>query len=115
MKTFDQQPVNQTPAGSCYQDAGTSCYNFPVKKQVAVPTADPTTVVVPLDSITNWSPENAAQVVGMQWQFTAPGLDPDAGVGCPIDVYITDIKFLQGEPAEAGAPEAGEVEAGAVD
>jgi hypothetical protein len=115
VKTFEQQPVTQTPAGGCYQDAGTSCYNFPTLKQVAVPTADPTTVVVPLDSITSWSPENAAQVVGLQWQFTAPGLDPDAGVGCPFDVYITNIRFLSGPVVDAGEPDAPESEAGVPD
>jgi glucuronoarabinoxylan endo-1,4-beta-xylanase len=115
VKTFDQQPVNQNPAGGCYQDAGTSCYNFPTLKQVAFPTADPTTVVVPLDSIANWSPENAAQVVGLQWQFTAPGLDPDAGVGCPFDVYITNIRFFSGPVVDAGEPDTLESEAGAMD
>jgi hypothetical protein len=115
VKTFEQQPVTQTPAGGCYQDAGTSCYNFPTLKQVAGPTADPTTVVVPLDSITSWSPENAAQVVGLQWQFTAPGLDPDAGVGCPFDVYITNIRFLSGPVVDAGEPDAPESEAGVPD
>jgi len=94
IKTFDQQPVSQNPAGGCLQDAAEGCYNFPVTKQVAVPSADPTTVVVPLDGFSNWSAANAAQVVGMQWQWTGTSLDPDAGVGCPIDVTITDIKFL---------------------
>jgi glucuronoarabinoxylan endo-1,4-beta-xylanase len=99
MKTFDQQPINQTPAGGCYQDAGTSCYNFPVKKQVAVPSSNPTPVVVQLTDISNWSDANAAQVVGMQWQWTSPTPDLDAGAvdasaGCTIDVTITGIKFL---------------------
>jgi glucuronoarabinoxylan endo-1,4-beta-xylanase len=94
IKTFDQHPIDQTPAGGCYQDASATCYNFPVKKQVAVPSADATTVTTPLDSFANWSPENAAQVVGMQWQFTGTQIDPDAGPGCPIDVRITDVKFL---------------------
>ena len=94
IKTFDQQPITQNPAGGCYQDASAGCYNFPVVKQIAIPSSEPTTIVTPLDSFSSWSPENAGQVVGMQWQWTGTNLDPDAGVGCPIDVTITDIKFL---------------------
>ena len=93
IKTFDQQPITDNPAGGCYQDASASCYNFPVKRQVAVPTSEPTTVAVQLSDITNWSDANAAQVVGMQWQWTGTNVDPDASGGCPIDVKITDIKF----------------------
>ncbi|MBN2574406.1 MAG: hypothetical protein JXP73_07560, partial [Deltaproteobacteria bacterium] len=106
IKTFDQQPMQQNPAGGCDQDTQ-SCYNFPVKKQVAVPTDEVTTVSVPLEEVTNWSPENAAQVVGLQWQWTGNAdLDPDAGVGCPIDVYISDIKFVTPEEPDAGAEDA---------
>jgi hypothetical protein len=99
-KTFDQQPIQQTPPGGCDQNAG-SCYNFPVKKQVAVPAATPVIVTVPLDTVTNWSPANAAQVVGLQWQWTGTSIDPDAGTGCPIDVNITGIRFLQMETSDA--------------
>ena len=96
IKTFDQQPISQTPAGGCFQDASDGCYNFPVKKQVAVPSSDATDVVTSLSDITNWSDANAAQVVGLQWQWTGgPDLDPDSGVGCDIDVTITNIKFVQ--------------------
>jgi len=95
IKTFDQQPITQNPAGGCLQDASAGCYNFPVAKQVAVPTADPTPVVVKLSDVQNWSEANAAQVVGLQWQWTGGAdLDPDGGVGCPIDVIVSDIKFL---------------------
>ena len=100
IKTFDQQPITQNPAGGCLQDAAEGCYNFPVMKKVAVPTADATTVVVPLGTFSKWSDANATQVVGMQWQFTSPTPDPGASVeaggggGCPIDVTIADIKFL---------------------
>ena len=94
IKTFDQQPVSQNPAGGCLQDAAEGCYNFPVVKQVAVPSSDVQTVTTPLSNISNWSEANAGQVVGMQWQWTGTGVDPDAGVGCPIDVTISDIKFL---------------------
>jgi hypothetical protein len=99
IKTFAQQPITQNPAGGCYQDAAAGCYNFPVKKQVAVPSSNPTPVVVQLTDISNWSDANAAQVVGMQWQWTSPTPDLDAGAvdasaGCTIDVTITGIKFL---------------------
>jgi glucuronoarabinoxylan endo-1,4-beta-xylanase len=95
IKTFDQQPITQNPAGGCYQDASAGCYNFPVMKQVAAPSAEPTTVTVPLSDITNWSAQNAGQVVGLQWQWTVNSkLDPDAGAGCPITATITDVKFL---------------------
>ena len=53
-------------------------------------------MVTSLSDITNWSDANAAQVVGLQWQWTGgPDLDPDSGVGCDIDVTITNIKFVQ--------------------
>ena len=105
IKTFDQQPDNQTPAGSCDPSADAGCYNFPAVTRVAVPSSTPVTVVTPLGSISNWSPANAAQVVGMQWQFTGtkPAGDGGADAGavsdaaaaaCPIDVAITGIKFL---------------------
>ena len=94
IKTFDQQPIDQSPAGGCYQDASAGCYNFPVVKQVATPTEEAQTVVTSLSDASNWSTENAGQVVGLQWQFTGTNVDSDAGAGCPIDVTITDIKFL---------------------
>jgi hypothetical protein len=94
IKTFEQQPIDQTPAGSCHQDASAGCYNFPAAKQVAVPSAEATPVVIPLDNFSGWSQDLAAQVVGLQWQFTGTNVDRDAGSGCPIDVTITGIKFL---------------------
>jgi glucuronoarabinoxylan endo-1,4-beta-xylanase len=108
IKTFDQQPLQQNPAGGCDQDTQ-SCYNFPVAKKVAVPTDEPTTVVVQLSDVSNWSEENAAQVVGLQWQWTGNAdLDPDAGVGCPIDVTISDIRFTKSEEPDAGEADAAE-------
>jgi glucuronoarabinoxylan endo-1,4-beta-xylanase len=96
IKTFDQQPIDQNPAGGCYRDAGASCYQFPVKKQAAEASADPTTVTIPLADISNWSEENAAQVVGIQWQWTPNAdLDPDAGSPCHIEATISDIKFVE--------------------
>jgi glucuronoarabinoxylan endo-1,4-beta-xylanase len=93
IKTFAQQPIDNPP-GICYQDASASCYQFPVAKQVAVPTHEAKDVVISLDKFSSWSPENAAQVVGIQWQWTGMNVDPDASDGCPIDVTITGIKFL---------------------
>ena len=110
LKTFDQTPTSQNPPGGCDQDAGT-CYNYPVKKQVAVPSSDSMTVTAKLSDFSGWSSDSssgtAGQVVGLQWQFTGtniPSADSDAGdsdgsagdaaVGCPIDVTVTSIKFL---------------------
>ncbi len=114
IKTFDQQPISQNPAGGCFQDASAGCYNFPAAKQVALSSGEPVTVVVPLDTFSNWSTENAGQVVGLQWQFTTPAPEPDAGTAtsdteCPVDLTIGDIKFVlpQAPETEAGAPEAG--------
>jgi len=104
LKTFDQQPIQQTPPGGCDQNA-VSCYNFPVAKQVAVPSSTPTTVTVPLASVMKWSPANAAQLVGLQWQWTGTAVDPDASTGCPIDVNITGIRFLNLETPDAGTTE----------
>jgi hypothetical protein len=91
MKTFDQTPASGNPAGSCAEN----CYQYPVKRQVAEPSSETKTITVPLSDITNWSETNANQLIGLQWQWTTNGtLDPDAGVGCPIDAKISDIKFL---------------------
>jgi glucuronoarabinoxylan endo-1,4-beta-xylanase len=105
IKTFDQQPKQQTPPGGCDQNYD-SCYNFPVKKQVAVPTAEPMVITTPLADFTKWSAANAGQVVGLQWQFTGTNVGPDAGASCPIDVRITGIKFVQMDAGDAGASDA---------
>jgi glucuronoarabinoxylan endo-1,4-beta-xylanase len=94
IKTFEQQPIDQNPAGGCYQDASASCYRFPAVSKVAVPSTDVTTVTTPLDSFSGWGADKATQVVGLQWHFTGSNLDPDAGAGCPIDVTVSDIKFV---------------------
>jgi len=109
IKTFDQQPKQQTPPGGCDQNYE-SCYNFPVKRQIAVPTAQPTVITTPLAEVTPWSAKNAAQVVGLQWQFTGTHVGPDAGAACPIDVRITGIRFLRpdaGDAAPSDAADAG--------
>jgi glucuronoarabinoxylan endo-1,4-beta-xylanase len=93
IKTYDQTPSGSTPGG-CVQDNG-SCYNYPVKKRVAVPTSDTQTITAALADFSSWSKENAVQVVGVQWQWTGNSeLDPDSGVGCPVDVTISNVKFL---------------------
>jgi hypothetical protein len=53
-------------------------------------------VVVPLTDppVTSWSAGNAAQVIGMQWQFTGEKVDPDAGSGCPIEIAVSNIRFV---------------------
>jgi hypothetical protein len=81
IKTFDQHPRTQTPPGGCDPNGPGGCYNFPVVRRVAVPSATPTKVVTPLSSFTNWSEANAAQVVGLQWQFTTTAPLPDTSDG----------------------------------
>jgi hypothetical protein len=90
IQTFDMRPTTQKPAGGCT----TGCYAFPVVRKIAVPSATAQVITTPLASFSNWSTANANQVVALQWQFTGTQLDPDAGVGCPINVNITSVKFL---------------------
>jgi hypothetical protein len=91
IQTFDQRPTNQSPPGGC--DPAGSCYGFPVYKKVAILPATGAPVTQLLSDFSGWSTTTAAEVVGLQWQFTGTQLDPDAGAGCPIDVTITDVKF----------------------
>jgi hypothetical protein len=96
LKTFNQTPTTGNPAGGCLQDAAEGCYNYPVVKKVAVPTSDTQTVTANLADFSSWSDENAGQVIGIQWQWTGNSeLDPDSGVGCPIDVTVSNVKFVQ--------------------
>ena len=77
IKTFDQTPTGQNPMGGC--DAG-SCYNYPALLMVAPSSSAPMTVTVPLSSFSNWSATNAAEVVGLQWQWTSiPANTPGDG------------------------------------
>jgi hypothetical protein len=108
IKTFDEQPKQQTPPGGCDWNVD-SCYDFPVKKQVAVPITEPTVITTPLADFTGWSAANAAQVVGLQWQFTGTNVAADAGASCPIDVTITGIKFLHVDAADAATVDAADV------
>ncbi len=97
IKTFEQTPTSQNPMGGC--DAS-SCYNYPVAMQVAAPSSAPMTVTIPLSSFSNWTAAMAAEVVGLQWQWTYSGSTTPADGGdaaaaaCPIDAAITNIKFL---------------------
>jgi glucuronoarabinoxylan endo-1,4-beta-xylanase len=99
IKTFDQTPKSGTPPGGCDSTAG-SCYSYPVASKVAVPMSAPQTVAVPLSSFSNWSATQAAQVVGLQWQWTYSGSNipadggVDASAACPVDATVTNIKFL---------------------
>ena len=98
IKTFDETPTSQNPMGGC---SASSCYNYPAALQVAAQSSTPMTITTPLSSFSNWTAANAAQVVGLQWQWTYSGSTNipadggvDAGAGCPIDASITNVKFL---------------------
>ncbi|HEY5958054.1 MAG TPA: glycoside hydrolase, partial [Polyangiaceae bacterium] len=91
-KTFDQTPTSGNPAGGCPADG--SCYAYPTKKQVAVASADVQTVEVLFSDTSNWNDAAAGQVIGLQWQWTTNGT-VDSTTGCPIDVKISNIKFLE--------------------
>jgi hypothetical protein len=96
IKTFAQQPITSLPAGGCDTSAPEGCYHFPSVKKVVVPATEPGPVVIRLSDVTDWSAQNAGQVIGIDWHWTPNGdLDPDAGIGCPIDVTISDIRFVQ--------------------
>ena len=91
IQTFDQVPKTNTPAGGC----DTNCYGFPSKGKVAVPSATPTVVTTLLSDVNKWSATNAAQVVGIQFQFTVPQVaDGGTAISCAVDVTIDDVKFL---------------------
>jgi hypothetical protein len=93
IQTFDQRPKTQTPPGGC----DSSCYNFPVVKQIvdlSSAISSPKTVTTSLKTFSSWGDSNAAQVVGLQWQFTGTNVTGDAGATCPIDVTISNVKFL---------------------
>jgi hypothetical protein len=97
IKTWDQQPPSPSPGGGCDSSVG-SCYGYPVAKKVVdlqTPLTPLTPVTIPLADFSGWSAARAAQVLGLQWQFSRSSVDPDASaVGCPIDVSITNVKFL---------------------
>jgi hypothetical protein len=44
--------------------------------------------------LSSWTQTDAAQVVGIQWQFSVPQVaDGGTAISCPIDVTIDDVKF----------------------
>ena len=85
IKTFDEQPKQQTPPGGCDQNAAVATTSRQEAGRGAHGGA--TVITVPLADFTKWSAANAAQVVGLQWQFTGTNVAADAS--CPIDVRIT--------------------------
>jgi glucuronoarabinoxylan endo-1,4-beta-xylanase len=97
IKTFDQTPTSQNPAGGC---TASSCYNYPAALTIAFPSSAPQTITEDLTNFSNWSSTQATQVVGLQWQWTWSGSNipdggtADASAGCPIDATVTNIKFL---------------------
>jgi hypothetical protein len=92
LQTFDQRPTNQTPPGGC--DPTGSCWSFPNKGDVAVPTATPAVITTPLSSLSNWSAADAAQIVAIQFQFSVPQVaDGGTATTCAVDVTIDDVKF----------------------
>ena len=94
IQTFDERPSDQDPPGGCDSD----CYGFPVKKQavdLSSEITEPQVVTVPLTDFDGWSDSAAKQVVGLQWQFSGTSVNnPDDGDTCPIDVTISDARFL---------------------
>jgi hypothetical protein len=99
IKTFDQTPTSNNPPGGC-NSSTTSCYNYPAALTVAFPSATPQTVTVKLSDVNNWTATTAAEVIGLQWQWTYSGSNIpadagfDASAGCPIDATVTNVKFL---------------------
>jgi hypothetical protein len=98
VKTFEQFPTTQNPAGGCNMDT-TSCYNFPALKNAVVPTATPQTVTIPISNLmpAAANPATQQQIVGFQWQVESGApVDPDGGVQAPcmVGLRIDDIKFV---------------------
>ena len=86
LETFDQRPSNQSPPGGC--DPAGTCYTFPHKSAVVdstTLTTTPKTVTTTLNTMTNWTAAEGAQIVGVRWQFT--------GSNCTLGATFTNIKF----------------------
>ena len=103
IQTYDQLPTTNNPPGGCVP--GPACERFPGRFNVATPSTTPTVVTTHFGSFVFgnfWSAANAAQVVGIQFQFEnvplpppPPGFDggtPSSG-SCPVDVTIDDVTF----------------------
>lgn len=99
VQTFDQRPTDQDPPGGCDRtDAASAiCFVFPqlgLGAVAAVSSASPVTVTKTLASFSGWSAAKAAQIIGLQWQFTNDGTTDDAGAGCAPDITITSVRLL---------------------
>jgi hypothetical protein len=93
LQTFDQRPTTQDPPGGC--DPAGSCYGFPSKGKIAIPSLTPVTVTTLLSDLSKWTPAAAAQIVAIQFQFTVPQVaDGGTAISCAVDVTIDDVKFL---------------------
>jgi hypothetical protein len=92
--TFSQRPTTQsTLPGGCDPDAG-SCYGYPAATMLAGPTdatAAPITIQIPFSGVTNWSTDNAKQIVGLQWQLGTPS---GATTACTADLRLDDVAFM---------------------
>lgn len=90
IQTYDEIPTNIgfEPAGQCHSST-TTCNVFPTVERLAEPSAAPAIITTPLASFSNWSAANAAQVVGLRWQF-----QPSGAAGCAFDITLDDVKFL---------------------
>jgi hypothetical protein len=99
VQTFDQRPTDQDPPGGCDRTdaSSTICFVFPqvgVGAVVATPSTSPVTLTRTLATFSGWSDARAAQIIGLQWQFTNDGTTDDAGVGCVPDLTITSVRLL---------------------
>jgi hypothetical protein len=99
VQTFDQRPTDQDPPGGCDRTdaSSTICFVFPqvgVGSVVATPSTSPVTLTKALATFSGWSDARAAQIIGLQWQFTNDGTTDDAGVGCVPDLTITSVRLL---------------------
>jgi hypothetical protein len=99
VQTFEQRPTDLVPPGGCDRTdaSSTICFLFPqlgLGPVAAAPTTSPVTLTKTLASFSGWSDAKAAQVIGLQWQFTNDGTTDDAGVGCVPDITITSVRLL---------------------
>lgn len=101
IQTYDQLPTTNNPPGGCV--TGPACERFPGKFHVATPSTTPTVVTTNFGSLmaNPWSAADAAQVVGIQFQFEnamlpmpPPGADGGTLISCSVDVTIDDVKFV---------------------
>jgi len=102
IQTYDQLPTTSNPPGGCLP--GAACGRFPGRFNVATPSTTPTVVTTHFGSLmfnNPWSAADAAQVVGIQFQFEnsplpppLPGTDAGTPSSCPVDVTIDDVKFV---------------------